>query len=65
MKSLSEWQGEEGRKDNVHCQTSLFLQVFKSCFQTEEATIFVWLLISTSLEIVQESHDDIMQSDAN
>ena len=25
----------------------------------------VWLLISTSPEIVQESHDDIMQSDAN
>ena len=66
MKSLSEWEGGRERRDEEQCTLlhKLLRQVFNChvlVHRISEGYFSVYILINTSLEIVQESHDDIMQ----
>ena len=69
MKSLSEWVGRERREDGQCTLLHKLLHQVFNCHvlvqRISKGYFSVCLLISTSLEIVQESHDDIMRSDAN
>ena len=69
MKSLSECKGRErkgGRAVHTDAQAAPSgIHVIFWYTELVKGYFSVWLLISTSLEIVQESHGGIMQSDAN